>query len=278
MHPCSIIQVSKMESLLHTIFTIEILRIQMIMKKEEEFKEMTNKVLEKVENIYHKVTQYIDDTTSVIGASTNKELKTYMQQYLQLMESFYWHNKLAMNSSKTKFMIMNIGENNNKKIKMKLTDSKGNEIEDVNQLKILGFWTNSIHSMEMQLSKIKGIVISKLSNLQPTMKFLDKPTRKEIIYSKVGSIILYGAALYSGQTEQIKAKFTTLLMKCNLMILNRKTFMERNEVVCREANVSHPEEFVNKAAVKLMKKIIFKQKPKEIFKMIRLSNLPRDSH
>ena len=209
-----------MASLLHTIFTIEIPRIQMIMKKEEEFKEMTNKVLEKVENIYHKVTQYIDDTTSVIGASTNKDLKTYMQQYLQLMESFYWHNKLAMNSSKTKFMIMNIGENNNK-------------------------------------------------------KFLDKPTRKEIIYSKVGSIILYGAALYSGQTEQIKAKFTTLLMKCNLMILNRKTFMERNEVVCREANVSHPKEFVNKAAVKFMKKIIFKQKPKEIFKMIRLESPKR---
>ena len=51
--------------------------------------------------------------------------------------------------------------------------------------------------------------------------------------------------------------------------------MERNEVVCREANVSHSEEFVNKAAVKFMKKIIFKQKPKEIFKMIRLKSPKR---
>ena len=73
-------------------------------------------------------------------------------------------------------------------------------------------------TMEMHLTKLNGIISHKLSILKPAIAKLSLEERREIIYSKVSSIILYGASLYCGQTDQIKAKFTNILMKCNIAI------------------------------------------------------------
>ena len=100
----------------------------------------------------------------------------------------------------------------------------GDEIEDVLNMKILGVWINTKCSMETHINKIKGSVCKKLTSLQPNLKYLDVPTRRELVYSKVGSIVLYGAELYTGQVDTIRDKFTTLMMRCNRYMNNYNVY------------------------------------------------------
>ena len=185
---------------------------------------------------------------------------------------------MCINPKKTKFMIMSVGENTNKKVKMKLSTSKGEVIEDVLNMKILGIWLNTKCSMETHITKIKGSVCKQLTSLQPTLKYLNIPTRRELIYSKVGSLILYGAELYSGQVDAIRDKFTALMMRCNRYISQNFVPITRNTQICKEAGVQLPEAIINQRACKMLKKCIVSKKPAKIHKSLKISSLPRQTH
>ena len=101
------------------------------------------------------------------------------------------------------------------------------------------------------------------------MNYMNVKTRKEVVYAKVGSIILYGAAAYSGQSERIKKLFNTLLMRCNSTILDRNVFHIEHKLICRDIKVQEPEELINQAAAKLINKVIHKKKPREIYNLLR---------
>ena len=64
------------------------------------------------------VVQYVDDSTSSVGANDSEELQMYIQQYYSLLEKYYFHNKVVINGSKTKFMIMDYGANITKKLNL----------------------------------------------------------------------------------------------------------------------------------------------------------------
>ena len=89
------------------------------MREPEFFKEVTKKELKQVEEVGHEVSQYVDDSTNCIGTATMNDMKTYTEQYLNLLEDFYTANKLQIDTDKTKIMVMG-NKRKKEKIEIKL--------------------------------------------------------------------------------------------------------------------------------------------------------------
>ena len=93
--------------------------------------------------------------------------------------------------------------------------------------------------------------------------------RKEVVYSKALSIVQYGLALYSGQTEEIKDRLTTIMMRGNKAIHGQPILKDtKNETICRRIGVKTPRQLIVEASVKASHTVINTQKPPEIFKML----------
>merc|ERR1711954_85288 len=104
---------------------------------------------------------------------------------------------------------------------------------------------------------------------KPYTRHMDLKTRKEVIYSKVSSIALYGCELFTGQTEWTTNKFTTILMKCNREIFQKDWFKLSNRRICREINVDHPVEIIKKSTLKLMHNLIRIKSPNQLYEKLK---------
>ena len=56
--------------------------------------EITHEYLEKVEEVNHNVTQYVDGSLHSVGAKSMTDMKLYIEQYMTLLEGYYHANKL----------------------------------------------------------------------------------------------------------------------------------------------------------------------------------------
>ena len=55
--------------------------------------------------------------------------------------------------------------------------------------------------MDSHLCMIGGRVSSVLAELPPLLGLMPMKVRKEVVYSKAASLVLYGAELYTGMTN-----------------------------------------------------------------------------
>ena len=87
--------------------------------------------------------------------------------------------------------------------------------------------------------------------------------RREVVYAN------YRLALYSGQTEEIKDKLTTIYMRCNKAIYGQPIMQDtKNEWICKQIQVKTPQQLLAEAAVKVVHSVINTQAPPELFKML----------
>ena len=80
----SVIQGSKLSSLLYTIFTIDTTRYNLIMKDKNLFRKITGKDPLNHEILSHKIFTYVDDTQHAVAANSHKDLKNYIHELHRL--------------------------------------------------------------------------------------------------------------------------------------------------------------------------------------------------
>ena len=68
--------------------------------------DITEEVKSNDKEIEHKVTNFVDDSNSVIASKNEDNLKVYLEKNTKLMKIFYSANFLKMNQSKTHIMII----------------------------------------------------------------------------------------------------------------------------------------------------------------------------
>ena len=68
--------------------------------------DITEEVKNNDNEIDHKVTNFVDDSNSVISSKNEDKLKEYLEKYTMIMKIFYSANFLKMNQSKTNIMII----------------------------------------------------------------------------------------------------------------------------------------------------------------------------
>jgi len=55
--------------------------------------------------IIHEVTNFVDDSSNIIGLKNHEIVKPYLEKYYKLVHNFHIMNKLKINSDKTQLKI-----------------------------------------------------------------------------------------------------------------------------------------------------------------------------
>ena len=105
--PCSVIQGSKLSSLLYIIYTNEIPYLHKFItdnKYNIYYNKITNNTykitFENCKNLHvdHLTINYIDDSTNLISNTSSKNLIKYLTLYYNLLQHYYDSNKLIINT------------------------------------------------------------------------------------------------------------------------------------------------------------------------------------
>ena len=104
--PVSCIQGSKLYTFLWTIDSLETPLVQKLMKNPKLYKAVTGLDPPNMKMPKHESNTFVDDSFSTIGFEPSAKIKTYLEKYYNLMESFYNSNKLKINPQKTKLMFI----------------------------------------------------------------------------------------------------------------------------------------------------------------------------
>ena len=215
---CSVIQGSKLSGFFYTIFSIEIPLLPTLMKNSQ----LIETILEmKIPNYYgvtHNINQYVDDSSNTIGTDSEDEMKKYVESYIAVLDKYYEHNKLKLNSGKTNIIMTKKTGRQNNTDQMTFTTATGEKVKESNSIKILGITLNNRGSMDTYLNIASGRIVRILTELSPLMKFMSLKTRQEIVYSKAASILLYGSQLFTGLNQWAQRRFTAIIMRCNRSI------------------------------------------------------------
>ena len=204
------IQGSKLSGFLYTVFSVEIPLLPKILRDRQLAMTLLEMRIPEFYGIKHETNQFVDDSTSVIGCDSMTEMTNYMTQFHTLLEKFYFANKLKLNSDKTKTMVTKTDVRNARLI-IKTTSNE--TIEDDKTMRILGYLKNSRDSYDSHLGLVSALVSKRLTELSPFLKHMTLKNRKEILYSKVASLLNYGIELYLRQTAWTIQKLTTIMMK-----------------------------------------------------------------
>ena len=104
--PCSVIQGSKLSSLLYTIYINEVPLLYKIMNSAK-FRLISLRDQFQIygENISHFAINYIDNTSNSISCNNIVHLQNYINDFFIIVEKFYNANKLTLNSEKSRLMV-----------------------------------------------------------------------------------------------------------------------------------------------------------------------------
>merc|ERR1711954_520962 len=216
--------------------------------------------------IEHDTTNYVDDSSNSIGGNSIEEIKSYTGTYMSLIGKYYDANRLKLNQDKTTVMVVDNPEKKGIRLTLELGEDK---VKSDLSIKILGWWITPDNKLNHYISKIKGPIYRTLAEIKPYLQFMNLKQRREVIYSKALSIVNYGLALYTGQTEEIKDKMTALMMKGNRMIYNKPVLEGmKKEWICKQIQVKTPRQMMAEAAAKEMHRIVNTQAPPELYKLL----------
>lgn len=145
---------------------------------------------------------FADDTCLFLSANSVSELQYLVNKELKNIECWMASNKLTINYSKTKFMI--VRPNKQVNIGNFAVNIDGNSIERVDCFKYLGIdiddnlsWKTHIHSLESDLSRISGF----MCKLRHYVSF---DCLRSFYFAKVYSKIQYAILAWGGISESIK--------------------------------------------------------------------------
>ena len=270
--PCSVIQGSKLSGFMYTIYSIEVPLLPKIMKDQQLAELLLEIRIPQYYGINHQTSQFVDDSTNIVGTENFNEMNRYLNDFHNLLESYYHMNKLRMNAGKTKTIVT---KNNELGKRISIKTKSGDTVQDDKALKILGFIRNTRDNHEAHLGMVSSIVSNKLTELRPYLKFMNMKSRRETLYSKVASIITHGLELYAGATQWTLQKVTALMMRCNRAIYMRDYMLISNTRICNAISVDPPLMMCRKASVKLIQKILRSEKQKQICDKIKFNSNPR---
>ena len=103
---CSVLQGSKLSSLLYILYCNEIPLLYRLVGSPI-MNTLTNLPCHiNLNNISHKIVQYVDDSTNIISCKITQDIPLYLNLYFSTLEELYSVNKLLINTDKSKLLII----------------------------------------------------------------------------------------------------------------------------------------------------------------------------
>ena len=102
--PCSCIQGSKLAGIFYNLYTNEIPLLPTLMNTDI-MRQLTDSPNVTLAPSEHTTVNFVDDSNNVIGFTDSDNIKTYLETFYCLLQSYYHANKLIINADKTKFTV-----------------------------------------------------------------------------------------------------------------------------------------------------------------------------
>ena len=227
MNNTSVIQGSKMSSLLYALFTLDTIKYNEIMKDKKLFEKITGKKQREHNIINHKTLTYVDDTQHVISSETIEDLHRYIQDLHELLQSIYKYNSLYINGEKTEFLMFNRNKESEDD-PITIHDNKGNIIEEKKTIKILGYTVNRCNDLENHLSSLTAKITSSYNKIRGALPYMDQKSKKIIIESKLRGQLNLTLPLILNQNQLVQSRAEVILMKINRWIYGGSVFKEKS--------------------------------------------------
>ena len=150
---------------------------------------------------------FADDAGLLIAADSVKELKKKIKEEVKLLHEWLIINKLTLNLSKTKYMLLGSNRKLSRKVRKKFRITIGNyTIHEVDQIKYLGVivdrnlsWAEHADYLITKLSRVAGVMY-RIRN------YLPMKARLLVYNSLAGSCIQYGIAAWGSCSSTVLNK------------------------------------------------------------------------
>ena len=196
---CSVIQGSKLSSLLYILYTNEIPNLHKFISDKNlqscynkltknKFKLLHDKITDN--NFNHLTINFIDDSTNLISNDNSYLLIDYLTVYYDLLQNYYDINKLTINPDKTELLVSckNILRADANKIKFQADIYLISQKENT---KILGFIINNKLNHDKHINTIISKINLRLHTINIISRYMNNKIKIMVTNSLVISIIKY---------------------------------------------------------------------------------------
>ena len=267
---CSVIQGSKMSSVLYSLFTNEAPEIKKLMEDEVSLKKILKKDDIEIIEAEHETYAYVDDTYNCVAVNNPEELEVYVNNFFKVLIEFHNANKLKLNEEKTTFLVTAMPRHQDKAKSIEIEVENDENVKPSTQIKILGFLTNVRGKNDSQANKVIREMSHEINKAEKVKKFLNVKTRKCLMNSNIISRLKYNAPLIAGATEDIKKRIYKVIHRAGRFVRNDYCFMQSIRQIMKSINWKMPEEMVNESSARFIHRVVYSGKPKSINKKIKV--------
>merc|ERR1712240_720890 len=270
--PCSVIQGSKLSSLLYTIYTNEIPQLYKLMDMTN-FRLITDSDLTNdFENMTHETINYVDDSTNIVTTNDSTTIQDYINDYYRLLETYYDTNKLKINADKSRILIICRPGHRQLTYKIQLTASNYTILQS-DTIKMLGIHYTKTFDNTKNFNTITSKVSYRLNTIKSILGMAPIKTKTILSTSLLISIIRYGAGRMTNLSDNQISKINSLMLKISRYILGIKSYRMSTSNIFKELGwLSYPQ-IITSEAIKIIYNINNKCKPRSMMKFFQFDNV-----
>ena len=266
--PCSVVQGSKLSTLMYTIYTNEIPLLHQLLKNPIWMIKNLQKTVTNYSSVTHLTVNYIDDSTSIIGFEDSDQANHYLNNFFSVLKEVYNANRLFINAEKTGLIC--VARPQTRVIKDEIyIYAQPKNIVCKPQIKLLGWFFNERLSYDSTINQNIGLIQNKINKLQDCSKLLSVKQRTMIANCHMLSLLHYGSPLFIGQDERI----IDAVHKCQMVVSRwcRGGFCFKESVnnISSSLGWSNPRQMIVNYAALQIKKVVFTGKPSTLAELIR---------
>ena len=161
---------------------------------------------------------YADDTALLVAGKTCNEIQNYLNHDLVNVTKWLDNNKLSLNVSKTKSMIIGTNQRLAKTTPLALKIDN-QTIEQVQTFKYLGLWIDSNYKFKTHLDKTKHKIAHKVISLMRLKPYLTKKYRHLIFNALISPHFDYASNIWSPTNASLLKPLERLYNKSAKVIL-----------------------------------------------------------
>ena len=173
---------------------------------------------------------YADDTTFFISCTDNQKIQSLLNHDLTIIQQWCDMNKMALNTTKSHYLLINPPKNCSLTIKLGRTQLKSRS-----STKLLGYMVNDTLSWTDHVSYLSNKISSNLRLFYNIRHFMNFSTSKLYYYNYIHSYLIYGVHLYYPLSPTLRTNPLFILQKKALRLIcrsnsNRSTPLKKNTI------------------------------------------------
>merc|ERR1712240_711896 len=261
--PCSVMQGSKLSSLLYSIYKNEIPRLNRLIDNTNYNDITQTNMTNNYTKTRHDTINYVDDSTNITSNTDHDILQDYINDFYRLLEVYYDINKLKINSDKSKILVICKPTLRHMTDKIKLIAS-GHHILQSNFIKILGIYYTKTFDNTRNVNNIISKVNYRLNTLNNILSIAPYKTKVILCTSLLISIIRYGSGRLTTITDSQTTKINSIMLKISRKIMGIRSYKMSTLKIFEELNWLSFPQMIRYESTKMIYNINILSQPKSI--------------